>query len=54
MDEKTVQFKFTSPILMQLSTQLRKHALYQYAIDLLSKNKHQQDFHLSIFNEQVE
>ncbi|CAF0732257.1 unnamed protein product [Adineta ricciae] len=53
MDERTVQFKFSSSILMQLSTQLKKHVLYQYAIDLLSKNKHQQDFHLSIFNEQI-
>jgi hypothetical protein len=47
IDERTIQFKFPLPIFIELDKQLQKHPLYQYAIDLLSKNKLQQEFQLS-------
>ncbi|CAF5203229.1 unnamed protein product [Rotaria magnacalcarata] len=53
IDEKTIQFKFPLPTLIQLDRQLRKHTMYQYAIDLLSKNKMQQDFLLLNSTEKI-
>ena len=47
INERTIQFKFPLSTFLQLDEQLQKHPLYQYAIDLLSKNKLQQEFHLS-------
>jgi len=47
LDPKTIQFKFPLSIFLQLDEQLENHSLYQYAIDLLSKNKIQQQFQLS-------
>jgi hypothetical protein len=47
IDDKTIQFKFPSSTFIQLDKQLQKHSLYQYAIDLLSKNKTKQEFQLS-------
>ncbi|CAF3621323.1 unnamed protein product [Rotaria socialis] len=53
IDEKTIQFKFPLSTLIQLDRQLRKHTMYQYAIDLLSKNKMQQDFLLLNSTEKI-
>jgi hypothetical protein len=46
IDTKTIQFKFPLSTLLQLDERLQNHSLYQYAIDLLSKNKIQQEFQL--------
>ncbi|CAF1016050.1 unnamed protein product [Rotaria sordida] len=53
IDEKTIQFKFSLSILVQLDKQLQTHPIYQYAIDLLSKNKTQQDFLLSSSTDKI-
>ncbi|CAF3398834.1 unnamed protein product [Rotaria sp. Silwood1] len=53
IDEKTIQFKFPLSTLVQLDKQLRKHSTYQYAIDLLSKNKLQQEFLLTTSTKQI-
>lgn len=45
-DRKTIQFQFPLTIFVQLNQRLEKHSLYQYAIDLLSKNKMQEEFQL--------
>lgn len=46
LDKKTIQFKFSLSTFIQLDQQLQKHPFYQYSIDLLSKNKIQQEFQL--------
>ncbi|CAF0951164.1 unnamed protein product [Adineta steineri] len=53
MNEKTIQFKFSMSILIQLNKRLQKHSVYQYAIDLLSKNKLQQQFQLLNSHEKI-
>lgn len=53
IDEKTIQFKFSSSTLIQLDRKLQKHYLYEYAIDLLSKNKILKDILLSNSTETV-
>ncbi|CAF2805329.1 unnamed protein product [Rotaria sp. Silwood2] len=53
IDEKTIQFKFPLSTLVQLDKQLQKHPIYQYAIDLLSKNKINQEFLLLTSTEQI-
>ncbi len=53
LDPKTIQFKFPLSIFVQLDEQLQNHSLYQYAIDLLSKNKIQQQFQLLNLTEKV-
>jgi hypothetical protein len=53
IDTKTIQFKFPLSTFLQLDKQLQKHPLYQYAIDLLSKNKIQQEFQLKNLTEKV-
>lgn len=45
-DETTVQFQFSLSTLAQLEQRLRKHSLYPFAIDLLSKNRLQPDLQL--------
>jgi len=53
-DTKTIQFKFPLSIFLQLDQRLQKHPLYQYAIDLLSKNKIHEEFLLFNSTEKVE
>jgi hypothetical protein len=53
INEKTIQFKFQLSIFIQLDQRLQNHSLYQYAIDLLSNNKIQQQFQLSSSTKKV-
>jgi len=53
VDSKTIQFQFPLSTFLQLDERLQKHSLYQYAIDLLSKNKIQQEFQFSNLTKKV-
>ena len=53
VDLQIIQFKFPLSILIQLHKHLKTHSIYQYAIDLLSKNKIEQEYQLLNLTDKV-